>query len=166
MKPTPPTREEQGKIMAHAALALALMIEGDADKAASAIDDGAAVSPYALPAMLQFWCDSFIAHGMDGPTSIDLNKRTLEMKMFDLNSGDYGDSIDTDLPVDWARRMLYARAVRDRDAFAAVMQEIDGTDDENIAAHVWTVLCVCAHTMSSTPRGYVIMADDFRKAAP
>lgn len=166
MKPAPPTREEQGKIMGHAALALTLMMNGDSDGAAQALDDGAEVSPYALPAMLQFWCDAFIAHGMDGPTSIDLTRRTLDMKLFDLNSGEYGDNIDTDLPVEWARRMLYTRAVRDRDGFAAVMQEIDGTSDDNIAAHVWTVLCVCAHTMSSTPRGYVLMADNFRRTAP
>ncbi|HEX6681524.1 MAG TPA: hypothetical protein VF062_01930 [Candidatus Limnocylindrales bacterium] len=110
-------------------------------------DDGLGSAVLAL-------CDTLIAHATDG----DVGAKSARISFMNGDTGQLDQPGSDQVPaeVQWAARLIGARAAMDEDRFVAVLDELP-RDGLAIGRHVWSLLQVVAWTVNGLPRGYTRM---------
>lgn len=100
------------------------------------------------------WCDTFIDHAKGGAE----DPRPVAVSFWNGSTGavDTPGSPQVPAEVQWAARLITARAEMDQDKWVAVLAELP-EDGVAVGRHVWTLLQVVVWTISRTPNGYARM---------
>jgi hypothetical protein len=104
------------------------------------------------------WCDTYVDHATDGQASHAAAAARVNVAYVNTYSGrlDQQGSPDVPGPVQWAGRMLAARAAMDEAAWTAMMDELP-PDGHVVGQHVLALLRAVARTVNGLPRGYARM---------
>ena len=104
---------------------------------------------------MQAWCDSFIDHATEG----DPRPRRVRLGFVNSSTGAFDRDGSEQVPADvqWAGRLIQARAAMDRQAYEAVVAELPEGESDETGRCLAALLHVVAATVRSTPRGYALM---------
>jgi hypothetical protein len=144
---------EHSKPVRLAAAALTAGIDNDWPKASryvQRINDEC--GPDSLPYALMGWCDTLAMHATDGQPI----GRVGAVKGMAYETG----ALTDDVPprVQWAQKVVKARAEMDQAAFTALVNELAHISDGNVrGSYVGAVLETAALSIRSLPRGYARM---------
>lgn len=99
-------------------------------------------------------CDTLADHASDG----DLKPRTVRVTFWHGGTGrlDQPGSDQVPAEVQWAGRLIAARAEMDEDKFRAVLDELPH-DGAAVGRHVWSLLQLVVWQVNTLPRGYARM---------
>lgn len=98
------------------------------------------------------WCDALAEHGNDGPFEFG------KVRVFEVD-GDTGAKLGDLTPQqEWCNRLIVARAAGNRDAFAALLDELNTiADGMERGTYAVCLAQAVAGTMRTYPRGYARM---------
>ena len=98
------------------------------------------------------WCDALAEHANDGPPEFG------KVRIFEINQDTGAKLTELTPQQQWCNRLIVARAAGDRDAFVALLDELNAIGDgmERGTYAVCLVQAV-AGTMRILPRGYARM---------
>lgn len=100
------------------------------------------------------WCDTFIDHARGGVE----DTRPVGVSFWNGSTGAIDSLGSQQVPaeVQWAGRLITARAEMDQAKWVTVCEELP-EDGAAVARHVWTLLQVVVWTVAGTPHGYARM---------
>lgn len=107
-----------------------------------------------LGVALMAWCDTYLDHAMDGAKPYALPR--LGFVRADTGALDRHGSSAVPEKVQWAGRLLAARAANDQAAWVDLIEELPD-DGQQIAEHIMAVLHVTALSYNGFPRGFALM---------
>ncbi|HEV2927568.1 MAG TPA: hypothetical protein VGW74_02665 [Propionibacteriaceae bacterium] len=110
--------------------------------------------PEGLADALIALCDTLAAHATGGDTP----SQRVRISFMDGNTGRLDEPGSPQVPaeVQWAGRLIAARAEMDEDKFRAVLNELPH-DGAAVGRHVWSLLQLVAWQVNGLPRGYARM---------
>jgi hypothetical protein len=135
--------------------ALTAAIDGRWKKAAGYVqrindECGASTLPYAL----MCWCDCLAMHATDGQPIPQVGA----VQVVAYETGTLTDDDDVPPRVDWARKVVKARAGLDEDTFRGLVDDLNRIDDDHTrGGYVGAVLESAALSIRAFPRGYALM---------
>lgn len=139
--------------LAHAALSAALADKwATATRAIQRINDECGGD--GLSIALRAWCDTYVDHSTDGT----MNPNVGGVNLIRTETGQL-DRIGSDrVParVQWAARLVHARAAMDQEAWLSCIAELPD-DGHVIGSYVGAVLEAVAISINGLPRGYAGM---------
>lgn len=97
------------------------------------------------------WCDAIQEHATDGDMSFQ-QVRTVPMA---VETGELNNEAANTPQMDWARRLIVARAAGDRSAFVALLDELNAIGDGwERGRYVSALVTSAALSIRTLPRGY------------
>ena len=101
------------------------------------------------------WCDTYIDHATDG----EMVPTKSRPAFITVETGELGYQGSPDVPasVQWAGRLLVARAAMDETTWRALIDELPADNGWEVGSYVTAVLECVALTVNSLPRGFARM---------
>jgi hypothetical protein len=139
--------------LAHAALLAG--VDGKWQKATDIIARINAECPReGLADALVAWCDAIQEHSTDGDMAFQ-KIRTVPMA---VETGELNNPAADTPQMGWAQRLIVARAAGDRDAFVALLDELNAIGDGwERGRYVSALVTSAALTIRTLPRGYATL---------
>jgi hypothetical protein len=112
------------------------------------------------------WCDTYLHHVFAGPPPPGVVLDPDEVGFMDTDTGQlcYAGNPDLDSIVEWAGRMIAARAAMDEPQFTRLMDQIPDQGYET-GRYVLTLLVVVAESLNAVPRGFCAAAAQAQRRA-